>query len=146
MKKNPKTIGINITTIIDYNRILSYIKQKNIQNVQIYVSLFVDKIITIEKFLEISERNLPIETYNISEQNIVKIDKKYRKKLENLILPLANLDSKIMSHEQFFEYIDKIVYFINHHTKNDYQKVLLLSEIIRKNFKYDNRFYLGLNY
>ncbi|MGN0973721.1 MAG: transglutaminase domain-containing protein [Bacilli bacterium] len=75
----------------------------------------------------------------ISYKNITTVDKENRKNLDYISMDLntINLNSSIMSNEEFLAYVDKVVEKINKSAKDDKEKVLLLDKYFKKNFKYD---------
>ena len=136
--KTKKIIIIN--GINAYNKILLYLSTGRFTNSKIYMIAYASSVQELERLIELSSHQLPIEVHGVNKKDITRISKKSRSKIgKSILLPLA-FNHDIMPCEQFLEYIDKIVWFINQNSQNDYQKVLLLGKIISKNFKYDKRF------
>lgn len=75
----------------------------------------------------------------INYKNITTVDKENRKNLDYISSDLntLNLDSSIMSNEEFLDYVDKIVEEINKSVTDDKERVLLLDKYFKNNFKYD---------
>lgn len=75
----------------------------------------------------------------INYKNITTVDKENRKNLDYISSDLStlNLDSSIMSNEEFLDYVDKVVEEINKSVTDDKERVLLLDKYFKNNFKYD---------
>lgn len=75
----------------------------------------------------------------INYKNITTVDKENRKNLDYISSDLStlNLDSSIMSNEEFLDYVDKVVEEINKSATDDKERVLLLDKYFKNNFKYD---------
>lgn len=75
----------------------------------------------------------------INYKNITTVDKENRKNLDYISSDLStlNLDSSIMSNEEFLDYVDKLVEEINKSVTDDKERVLLLDKYFKNNFKYD---------
>lgn len=132
-----ENVILKIKEIDRYNELVNYLSNFIDLGINVFVS-FDNKEYTINDMCKIVTPYAIIVNPSINEKNITTVDKENRKNLDFIVThSFSLLDSSIMSHEEFLRYIDIIVNYINENTNNDYEKVVLLSEIIKNSFEYD---------
>ena len=135
-KNNFDNVVIKMDNVKRYEELSLFAKNNN------KFSLYVDFVgLDLNEVAKVVNPYVRVINPSIDEKNITTVEKENRKNLSYIeTIPNCCLDPNIMAHYEFLNYIDAIVYYINDKCNNDYEKIVLLSKIICKNFKYDIRF------
>ena len=140
---NVKNIILKINSINRYKELIMCLKNMPNIDKEFYIN-FDNNEYSMNDICEIATPYAIIINPAINEKTITRVDYDKRENLDFIATDFYSLlDPDIISHKDFLDYIDVLVDYINKNASNDYEKVVLLSEIIRKSFKYDARLITG---
>lgn len=133
------SITFSFEDINRYKELLKALNKVSL-NCDILVEFNQDKY-SLNDIAKIASNKTNIIYPTINYKNITTVDKENRKNLNYISrgLDTLNLNSDIMTNEEFLEYVDSLAEEIEKNAKEDKEKVLLLDKYFKENFKYDNK-------